>query len=85
MSRSRELLQEKIAQFGPCRSQSQEGLAAMYGCILWNGHEGDHKRFGQTWAQGAGYEPTEEEIAALEEGEEQDVEMFGPLGDGFED
>jgi hypothetical protein len=34
--------------------------------MLWAGHDGDHKRFGKSWKSGEGYEPTPEEIAAIE-------------------
>jgi len=85
MGRSKDILMEKVEQFGSCRSQSQKGHAVLYGCILWNGHEGEHRRFTHSWKQGEGYEPTAEEIAALESGEVQVINLFGGVPDADDD
>lgn len=66
MSFTKRALEEKWAKYGHCRSQRQKGPAALFSCILWTGHDGEHKRPGASWMAGEGYEPTPEEIAALE-------------------
>lgn len=71
MSVTKRYLEKMWAEHGHCRSQSQKGPAALFSCMLWVGHDGDHERVHKSWKTGEGYEPTPEEVAALETEESQ--------------